>query len=386
MTTLMQASQQWMTRPADQRFLSLDEMAAKKREIRENSISSVVANRQLRFIPSPVNPDKGITVEGSKGHYDPTHYSFGQLASLAGAPAGYLRKLHPTIVADALNYGMRFNRDVEEVGVLRTKTFHDGIDDADSRSGGDPVETVELRAALGPNYGRVWDIDVIDALRGRFGDGVTGDFKVPGEFGKDVPITRQNTTLYASDRDMFVFLADEKNRIEISDRRDGKPGSLARGFFVWNSEVGSQTLGLGVFLFDYVCMNRIVWGARDYKEIRIRHTSGAPDRFVEEVAPVLEAYANSAAAPVEQTLAIAQQTKLDMDLADFLKNKFSGQFSKSEVVAIRDAHLREEDRPVETIWDAVTAVTAHAKTIKNQDDRVAMERKGGAILDLVSDF
>jgi hypothetical protein len=50
---------------------------------------------------------------------------------------------------------------------------------------------------------------------------------------------------------MFVFLADEERRIEVPARRDGQPGSLARGFFVWNTEVGDKTLGAAFFLFDY---------------------------------------------------------------------------------------------------------------------------------------
>jgi len=37
-----------------------------------------------------------------------------------------------------------------------------------------------------------------------------------------VGITRDNTTIYASDRDLFVFLADEEHRIEIGDRRNGE--------------------------------------------------------------------------------------------------------------------------------------------------------------------
>ena len=63
---------------------------------------------------------------------------------------------------------------------------------------------------------------------------------MPGEFGERVTVKKENTTLYASDRDMFVFLADEENRIEIPGRRAGRSGSFARGFFVWNSEVGKK--------------------------------------------------------------------------------------------------------------------------------------------------
>lgn len=379
MTTLMQCSEQWMKRPTDERFLSLDEMAAKKQSIRDASISNVVPNRALRFAAHPGNPDAGLTIEGSNGaFYDPTHYAFGQIASLAGAPAGYLRSLHPSLVADNLNYGMKVNREVQEVGVLRTKVTSELVTDY---AGGDFYEHVELRAATGPNYGRVWDVDIINMLRHRFGDGRTGDFRVPGEFGRDVPITRDNTTLYASDRDMFVFLCDENNRVEMKDRRDGKGGSLARGFFVWNSEVGSSSLGAAFFLFDYVCMNRIVWGVQGFKEIRLRHTSGAPDRWMDGVVPVLQEYANSAAAPIEQTIAIAQQKRVDDDLAEFFKKR---QFTAAERKVAEEAHLREEGRPIETLWDAVTGVTAAAKTIRNQDDRVALERKGGALLDLAT--
>jgi hypothetical protein len=377
MATLMQCSEQWMKRPADERFLSLDEMADKKQAIRDASAASVVPNRALRFTTHPGNPERGLTIEGSNGYYDPTHYSFGQIAGLAGAPASYLRKLHPQLVADNLNYSMSFNRDIEEVGVLRTKVTPDVVAD---HGGGDFYEHVELRAATGPNYGRVWDVDIINMLRSRFGDGRTGDFRVPGEFGRDVPITRDNTTLYASDRDMFVFLADENNRVDVANRRDGKSGSLARGFFVWNSEVGSSSLGAAFFLFDFACSNRIVWGAQDFKEIRLRHTSGAPDRWMEGVVPVLKEYANSAAAPIEQTIAIAQQKRVDDNLAEFFKKR---QFTQSERRVAEEAHLREEGRPIETLWDAVTGVTAAAKSIRNQDDRVSLERKGGALLDLV---
>jgi hypothetical protein len=67
---------------------------------------------------------------------------------------------------------------------------------------------------------------------------------------------------------LFVFLADEENRIELPNRRAGRLGSFARGFFVWNSEVGKTTLGAGFFLFDYVCCNRIIWGADQYTELQ----------------------------------------------------------------------------------------------------------------------
>ena len=110
---------------------------------------------------------------------------------------------------------------------------------------------------------------------------------------------------------MFVFLADEINRIELPGRRDGQTGQLARGFFVSNSETGAGTLRVKTFLFDYVCANRIVWGAHELEDIAIRHTASAPDRFIDEVAPALLAYSNAAAGNINQVLRGAQVAKID---------------------------------------------------------------------------
>lgn len=383
MTTLMQASRQWATRPDDERFVSLPDLANKVSRQKQMSKSTIVSSRQIEVRPANADPRGGIEIAGPSGAVAvPNHWSFGQLASLSGAPAAYLRKLPAPLVADCMNYGFRFNRDAEDVGVLLTKAEYAGEPlNGDILDRNIPViPSIELRAATGPGYGRVWNEEIVNALMRKFGDGVTGDFKVPGEFGKDVPITKQNTTIYGSDRDIFVFLADEKNRIEMKDRRNGQPGSLARGFFVWNSEVGSQSIGAAFFLFDYVCMNRIVWGVQEFKEIRLRHTKSAPDRWLEEIAPVLVEYSNASAVPIEQTIKAAQAKKMSDDLDSFL----AARFTKSEATAVKAAHEREEGRPMETLWDVVTGVTAHAKTLPYQDARVDFERKGGKILDLVA--
>lgn len=365
-STLMQASHQWATRPDDQRFLSLLDLQAHTGNIRAHSTGAKESTRDLHFMPvEGDSTHKGLQVNVADRHLsDMTHWSFGQAATLAKAPAGFLRSLPAPIACDVLNYSMRFNRDAEEIGILR---YNDESDDT-------------LTAATGPNYGRIWNNQIVSSLVNRFGDGVTGDWKVPGEFGKDVPVTKDNTTLYASDRDMFVFLCDEKNRIEMGDRRDGQPGSLARGFFIWNSEVGDKSMGAAFFMFDYVCQNRIVWGVKDFKEMRLKHTSGAPTRWLNEITPVLQQYANSAAAPVQETIKAAQAKSVKDDLDKFLQNRFTAKMASS----IQQAHIREEGRPIETVWDVVTGVTAQAKTISNQDDRVKLEREAGKILDLVA--
>lgn len=360
MSTLMQANRQWSSRPADERYTSLVDMDNYFRAQRAISKAAVVSTRTISLVP--IADNKGLQVVGGAGvGYAPTHQAFGQLATLAGAPAGYLRTLPSPLVADALNYGLRFNRQSEDVGLLLTRN-------------GDNV----LRAATGPNYGRIWNQEVTTALVNTFGDGVSdGPFRVPGEFGKAVQVTKDNTTLFAGDRDMFVFLADEQNRIEMPNRRDGKAGSLARGFFVWNSEVGSTTFGIASFLFDYVCCNRIVWGAQEFKQVTIRHTRSAPDKWIEEMKPALLSYTNSSTASVTKAIEDARSNRIGGDkLDDFLANRYSAKMATN----IKAAFDADEGRPIETMWDVVTGVTAFARGIVNQDARVALERDAGKLM------
>lgn len=362
---LMQASRQWATRPADQRFISLTELQDHTRHQRQISRGIAISSRRIEARPIEDDQTRRALVVVGPGDAPaiPSHWSFGQLAQRAGAPAGYLRNLPADIAADAINWGLR-TRDIEDVGALL-------------RSEGGPAD---LAALTGPNYGRIWNSTIVDALIDRFGDGVTGDFTVPGEFGKAVEVDRDNTTIYASDRDMFVFLADEKNRIEVPGRRNGQAGEMARGFFIWNSEVGSASFGIATFLFDYVCMNRIVWGAEGYQEIRLRHTSGAPDRWIEEVAPAIEAYAQKSTDSITSAIERAKQARLDDQ--DAVQEFLAKRFTKGRAQAISAAHMAEEGRPIETLWDATVGITAYAKGVRFQDERVQIEREAGKVMSL----
>ena len=362
MTTLTQASKQWATRPAEERFTSLPGMLAMLETQRAISRAAVVSSRKLRAVP--LDDNQGLVIEGPNGHgYAPTHWSFGQAATLTGAPAGYLRALPAPLAADCLNYGFQVDRSAQDIGVLL------------SNQG-----TPQLRAVTGPRYGRIWNDDVVRELIDRFGDGVTGDFKVPGTWGRPLDqVDIKNTTLYAGDRDMFVFLADENNRIELPGRRDGKTGELARGFFVSNSETGAGTLRVKTFLFDYVCANRIVWGAHELEDIAIRHTASAPDRFIDEVAPALLAYSNAAAGNINQVLRGAQASKIDK-VDKFLAGRFGPRIAQR----IERAHVMDEGRPIETIWDAVTGATAYARSIPWTSERVELETLAGDMLELVN--
>jgi hypothetical protein len=74
----------------------------------------------------------------------------------------------------------------------------------------------------GPEYGRIYDHELVSAVQRIAGNG-TGDtrWKVPGtldwssmRYNPHVDITQGTTTLYASDRDVFLFLVDDTHPIE----------------------------------------------------------------------------------------------------------------------------------------------------------------------------
>ena len=52
--------------------------------------------------------------------------------------------------------------------------------------------------------------------------------------------------------------------------------------------------------------------------------------------------------------------------------------------AAMQRHMKEEQRPIENVWDAVQGITAIARDIPHQDNRIEVERLAGKLLDKVA--
>jgi len=365
-------SSEWFSRPGDERYLSLSELARAVGGRAECSRSRVVESALIQVEASRDNPERlSLSLPGATSPVAPTHWSFGQLASLVGAPAAYLRQLPAALAGINLQYGLSQHR-AEQVKTLETD---------DGR--------VELRAVTGPDYGRIYDHELVEAVQRIAGDG-TGDtrWKVPGVldwstgiYNPRVDITKDTTTLYASDRDVFLFLVDDLNPIEAGRLPDGSPDIFFRGFYCWNSEVGAKTLGIASFYLRAVCQNRNLWGVEDFEEITIRHSKYAASRFAHEAAPALLNFANSSPMPFINGVKAAREkivARNDEDRSEFLRKRG---FSKAETGKIIDAVLAEEGRPPESIFDFVQGITAVARDKPHQDARLDMEAKAKKLLD-----
>lgn len=376
-------SMQWMRRPADQRFLDLNELHAYKHKFYHDAFEQRYKTREFEILSPEIKAAEdmhkltvGLTVDRGSikdvRELAPTHQAFGQLASLAKAPASFLRELPSPMVTDVLNWRLQNAREVEEIKMY----------------GGD----TELYAATGPDYGRIPDYQVIDAIRQVAGSG-RGEhrWKIPGVldwrtnmYNPEAPVTKDSTTLYASDRDMFVFLVDDRNPIEVGKLPSGEPDLMFRGFYIQNSEMGSRALKLAAFYLRAVCMNRNLWGVEGFEDLTIRHTRLAPDRWLQQAVPALKAYADGSEQKLLAGVKAAKSTRLADDhegAVAFLTNR---KFSMARAKAILEVGEKQEQEPPRTVWDMAQALTAYARDIPNTDDRLNVELEARKLLDAVA--
>ena len=100
---------------------------------------------------------------------------------------------------------------------------------------------------------------------------------------------------------------------------------------------------------------------------------------IDEIAPALESYSNASTRGITAAIEDARSKKID-DVEKFLAERFG----RRMISSLTKVHELEEGRPIETLWDATTAVTAYARSIEHQDRRVEVERQAGEILALAS--
>lgn len=87
-------SSEWFSRPADERYLSLSELAHSVRDRADRSRTRVVESALIHVEANRRDPERlALILPGTDTPIAPTHWSFGQLAGLVGAPAAYLRQL-----------------------------------------------------------------------------------------------------------------------------------------------------------------------------------------------------------------------------------------------------------------------------------------------------
>jgi hypothetical protein len=376
-------SKQWALRPPDERYLSINDLHAATRRFAATSREHLADSSRLR-----VNIDEdmqhvsgdsqaGLTLAGEDGrNMLMSNWAFGQTCSRYRLPGAYLRTLPAKLAGVNLQYAI--TADTETEGA---KMYVDHGDSPDSF----PV----LRALTSPTYGRIYDHEVVSAVKS-LTESSAIEWKVPGAldwgsmtYNPDMPVTLDSTTLYASDRDVFMFLCADKAPIEIGKLANGEPDLVFRGFYVRNSEVGRAAFSIATMYFRAVCCNRILWGVENFNEITFKHTRGAPGRFLNEVAPALQSYAAGSTMKLVDGVQRAKSAIVadsDEKRVEFLRGRGLSVTASNDVI---DSVLMHEGHPAVSVWDMVQGITRVSQKQRNADDRLDMERVAGKILEKV---
>lgn len=351
------ASRQWASRPDDERYLNLESLraAVADRTIASRQDTVNATGLHAKFVqPTKESPAGDILLEvDDKGVFRMNHWSFGQACAIARAPQQYMRDLHPALAEKCLNYGL----------LTHPRGSHMVLFNNDTR---------EMRAMTSKDYGRIWDLQVVDAVM-QLNAAQDGIWHIPAASyrAKD---PKRATTLYASDRDVFIFLVDDQHPVEHGNT------TLFRGFYVWNSEVGHRVFGISAFLYEYVCDNRNIWGVQNQVTVKFKHTQYAPERFLTEAGPALNSYQHASVAPLIASLKKAKAFPVGANDQEVLEWIMGRGFTKTVAQRIQRKAL-EEHGQCENLWDVVWGGTAMAREMVHTDSRIDAEAKVSQLMD-----
>jgi len=181
------AHREWARRPPDERYASVQQLfdaSCTRRSRTEERIIETVRLHVRAEDSDTLVLDKRV---GDGDSSDLTHWSFEQLAGIAGAPPNYLRTLPATIAADAINYGLQgCNRGEQQLYADATKpwTLH-AI--TSSRYARPPRRAGQARA---PSHGRTSVLPTTARIQGRRLGCRTRPFRrLPGR-PRHVPVPR----------------------------------------------------------------------------------------------------------------------------------------------------------------------------------------------------
>jgi hypothetical protein len=361
---LMAASKEWANRPDDERFQTLDALFDSVNGRRMRSTERVAPIGKIKAEAD----GQDIVFNSGIRRVTPSHWAFSQVASAIKAPADYLRRLPVNTAVQCLN---------DSIGTMATVPYK-----FMSLTAPDGIGNNRLQALTGEHYGRIFDADVVQQAR-NIVSRTDGRFFNPKAYNRKTGAI-EPSGLYASDRDCFMFLIDGGSFLDIGPR-----AQLNRGFFLYNSEVGRRVYGMTMFLHNGVCGNHIVWGASGITELRIRHTSGGPARFIQEAMPTLLNYINESAAPatsairraMDYLLPVTKREEVIEWLTDQSKTN-NAKLTKSEAVGAYDTAMEEEGE-CRTLWNVIQGVTAHAREFAFIDSRTELEAKVPRLMKLV---
>lgn len=360
---LMQANAQWRIRPPDERFKSIQALHNACSAVRENTFRAHVTTDDITVDMS----GNDMLLRAQQCTAKLNNWSFNQLCTKVGVPAGYVRTLPIKLTHDNIAHGLNTLPAGTPLAahLMRDKSS---------------AELPTLRALTSEKYATIYNSDITSRLL---------DFQQSNPGWKN-PLAYSITTgelepggLYASDHDMFAFLVDESKSFE------GSPQGLNRGFFCWNSEVGAKSFGVMTFYYNRVCGNNIVWGASNVTEMRLRHVGAAEYRAFSGFSAVVKKYADSSGNELEAAVKKAKMIMLGNDKESVLDAFFRlpkklqrPELTKARISDAVDTAERRVDRYGEpySLWALISGLTENSQKIMHADEKNKIDLAAGKLL------
>jgi len=357
--TAYTAHREWASRPPDERYASVQALYEAARTRRARIEERITETVDLR---TTVVDDDLVIRNTSSRTAALTHWSFGQLATLASAPPSYLRTLPAVIASSAINYGLQqFARDEYQLFIERTAPW-------------------TVHAITSPRYARVQHDELAGRVLALMADHPAWHLPLgyrDGEFGAEkVP-----SGAYLGDRDMFLFLVDG-NR-DLDDPTDRTNAGLFRGFILRNSDVGAAALTLDVFLFRVVCGNHIIWGFQHVAGFRRRHVGASIQTAWTTSMDAARAALDADTANDRTLLLRANSRELggtrDAVIETAIRRLDISHKQAGEAYTLAEQH---ESNP-RSVWGYVQGLTRLSQHTPWQDGRYALDRAASRLLTTV---
>lgn len=373
-STLLQT--EWMTRPEDERFLDLSNLYGHcwDRAERSEEIDVNTSSLEVELLAGkPVFHFGGRCAST-------THWSFGQLCRALRVPADYIGRISPHLALQNLREAITESNDMIKIYADQDR----------------------IHSVTSPSYGRYHDFKIVSAVQ-RLQQLSEVKLKVPGvmdwgagQYDPMVPVSTDTTTLFASDRDVAMFLCDDLDPIDVGKLPNGDPDLMFRGLFVSNGEMGDRSVYVASMYLRAVCANRCIWGLEQFRELRIRHTKNIEDQVRERMIPILDAFKTRSnpdrviagvKAAKEAELITTPPWRDEKEAQDqqlkFLVNTMKFSRAKAEKILLHNAPGTDR-RQLTTVWDFANQITHFAQTNKYHSDRLDLERRASALLERVS--
>ena len=363
MQNLTRASEELFRRGPDERFGSLMELWQHCQNEKQHAVEHWPSPQSLR--PN-CQPGAVVLRLDTDREFHLNDWSFSQLCRLARVSKDTLNRLTPETASRALQE------------TLPTE--------------GKPLQILSagetVRAIHGTAYTRLYNADLLTMLRE-----FATDFQPPQEAAEglgppavadDVPPwetpdspsrSSGGTGLYCGEQDMFCFLIDPAGWTEIGGE------AFAPGFFVWNSEVGSRTVGIETFWFQAVCQNHIVWDAVEVVQFSRKHTTNVHESLAEirRTIETLVARRDARRDGFAKVIQRAMETRLGDDAEEVRKVLAQQGITRT---LVKKAMEVAQQNGAFTIFSLVDALTRIGGTLLYAGERMELDQKAAQLLAL----